>query len=153
MARISEKNPRFRSKDTICRDLAQVLNADLSYGTKFAVVSEITWVWSEFDGKHQGCKYWSSTALRSRLPNKHLVHEHIVPKKVIVNSLMNEVGRTPERIYDFLERFCIGVVVTKDEDTALNSAGLRSKMPEDWDGEDPWARYKAVGIQVEKLET
>lgn len=153
MARISEKNLRFRSKETICHDLAQVLNADFSYGTKFAVVSEITWVWSEFDGKHQGCKYWSSAALQSGLPNKHLVHEHIVPKKVIVDSLMNEVERTPEKIYEFLERFCIGVVVTKDEDISLNRAGLRSTMPKDWEGEDPWARYTAVGIQVEKLET
>ena len=45
------------------------------------------------------------------------------------------------------------MVVTKDEDISLNRAGLRSTMPKDWEGEDPWARYTAVGIQVEKLET
>ncbi|MDR9500401.1 MAG: hypothetical protein RI601_01255 [Desulfurivibrionaceae bacterium] len=153
MAKISEKNPRFRAKEAICNDLAQILSTDLSYGTKFAVVSEITWVWSEFDGKHKGCKYWSSKALTSGLPNRELVHEHIVPKRVLISSIINEIENTPDEIHEYLERFCIGVVVTKDEDALLNDAGLRSKMPAHWNGSDPWARYNEVGIRVEKLET
>ncbi|MWJ26727.1 hypothetical protein GPM19_00645 [Halomonas sp. ZH2S] len=153
MARISEKNARFRSKETICNDLARVLSADLSYGTKFAVVSEITWVWSEFDGKHKGCKYWSSKALQSGLPYRELVHEHIVPKKILINSIINDIENSPQKIYGFLQRFCVGVVVTRDEDFLLNAAGLRSKMPENWDGRDPWARYSEVEIRVEKLDT
>lgn len=43
---------------------------------------------------------------------------------------------------------CIGVVVTVEEDRALNAAGLRSRMPEGWDGRDVLARYRAVGIEV-----
>lgn len=150
MARISEKNRRFRSKKTICDDLEKILDSELSYGTKFAVVSEITWVWSEFNGKHQGCQFWSKEALQSGFPNKHLVHEHLVPKRVLVDAIIDEIEKTPDSIYDYLERFCIGVVVTKDEDARLNAAGLRSKMPENWDTKDPWARYNAVGIKVER---
>lgn len=148
MAKISVKNPRFRSKETICKDLSCVLSADLSYGTKFAVVSEITWVWSEFDGKHQGCEYWSEKALASGLPNNQLVHEHIVPKKILIDSIMNYVEKSPEAIYKYLDRFCIGAVVTKEEDNLLSENGLKSSMPDPWDG-DPWARYKHVGIIVQ----
>jgi hypothetical protein len=30
----------------------------------------------------------------------------------------------------------------------LDEAGYRSKMPENWNGRDPLARYKAVGIDT-----
>lgn len=148
MAKISEKNDRYRSKETICRDLAIVLGSELSYGTKFAVVSEVTWVWSEFHGKHQGCKHWSEKAKNSGLPNKELIHEHIVPKKVLINTLLNMKNPTPDEIFKYLQDYCIGVVVTKDEDSQLNQAKLKSEMPKSWDGNDPWARYKVVGINV-----
>lgn len=43
---------------------------------------------------------------------------------------------------------CVGVVVTVEEDRALNAAGMRSRMPEGWDRRDVFARYRAVGIEV-----
>jgi len=39
------------------------------------------------------------------------------------------------------------LLVTKDEHRRLNASGLRSKMPDDWDGENIWARYDAIGIE------
>lgn len=148
MARISEKNNRYRSKETICKDLAYVLSSEVSYGTKYAVVHEITWIWSEFNGKHQGCKYWSEKAINSGLTNKELIHEHIVPRKVMISALMNMENPTPDKIFNYLKKYCIGVVVTKEEDIRLNKAGLRSKMPNSWNEDDPWERYNLVGIKV-----
>ncbi|SEK16238.1 hypothetical protein SAMN05444746_12422 [Variovorax sp. OK212] len=39
-------------------------------------------------------------------------------------------------------------LVTKDEDQKLTEFRLRKSMPSDWDGKDPLARYKAIGIDV-----
>jgi len=39
-------------------------------------------------------------------------------------------------------------LVTLEEDARLRAAGLRSTMPDDWDGENVWARYEAVGIEL-----
>lgn len=148
MPKISEKNKRYRTKEQICKDLAYVLNSSLSYGTKFAVLSEITWVWTEFHGKYSGCKYWSEEALKIKNSQAQLIHEHVVPKKVLIGYLMEKTKLSAQEIYKFLEKFCIGVVITKDEDQKINNEGLRSKMPNDWDYEDPWARYKGLNINI-----
>ncbi|MFC5049110.1 hypothetical protein ACFPK9_00560 [Rubritalea spongiae] len=149
MARISEKNERFRTKQEICKDLSYVMqDPNLHIGTKLAVIDQIFWVWSEFNGKHKGCRFWSQEALDSGLENKGLVHEHIVPRKIVRERLRSLDDKSPDSIYQLLEQFCIGVVVTKAEDYKLNSLGLSSKMPSNWDGSDPWARHKAAGIKV-----
>ncbi len=149
MARISTKNIRFRPKDVICRDVSHVLrSAELHLGTKLAVIDQIFWVWSEFDGKHAGCNYWSKAAIESGLKNKGLVHEHLIPRKVVREMLLNLKDPSPEAVNDILERLCIGVVVTKEEDTRLNDLGLNSQMPPDWDQQNLWARYHAAGIEV-----
>ena len=148
MPKISAKNKRYRTKEQICKDLAFVLNSDLNYGTKFAVLSEITWVWTEFHGKYDGCKYWSDEALKIKNRQSMLIHEHVVPKKVLIDYLMGKQNLSPKEIYEFLEKFCIGVVVTKAEDQTINNIGLRSKMPSDWDFEDPWARYEGLNINI-----
>lgn len=148
IARISQKNDRFRTKDDICHDLSIILNSELSYGTKYCVAFEITWVWSEFSGKHEGCKYWSEEACKvweQQKPSvKGLIHEHLVPRKVLIHKLFSEINPSEQTIFNILDKFCIGVVVTKDEDSALNNAGLRSAMPSGWSGKDPWERYTNI---------
>jgi len=149
MARISPSNARYRDKPTICRDVAVILRADLSYGTKYSVVSEVTWVWSEFNGKLEGCRYWSEAALAAS--GAPLIHEHVVPKSVIISRLFALSEPTPDAVKDVLEQLCIGVVVTKHENLPRNALGLRSVMPADWCGANPWARYEAAGITVVDL--
>jgi len=51
-------------------------------------------------------------------------------------------------IKNILRRFCIGAVVTAEEDQTLNKLGLRAKMPEGWDGKYPWARYRVAKIEI-----
>jgi hypothetical protein len=148
MPRIPESNLRFRTKEQICADVSTVLRSSLHYGTKYAVLSEVTWVWSEFNGKYVGCKYWSKAAWRLRGGDEKLVHEHLVPKKEIIGQLVQLKNPSPESVREVLERFCIGVVVTAEEDQRLNKLGLRAKMPEGWDGQDPWARYVVAKIKV-----
>ena len=155
LARISKKNRRFRTKEKICRDLSIILRNEsrLSYGTQFAVLYEVIWVWSEFDGKHKGCKHWSKKALKAQSEGRsmtELIHEHLVPRKLLIKELFEMSDPSSKKIYEYLNEYCIGVIITKDEDSKLNNAGLRSEMPKNWDGH-PWARYKEVGIVVERI--
>ena len=147
MARISEKNPRYRTKRQIASDIAVILNADISYGTKYAVLNEVVWVWSEFYGKHKGCP-WISVEAAKVADERALIHEHVVPKKQLITALFALCDATPDVIYDYLQSHCIGVLVTKDEDERLRKAKFTSSMPADWDQEDVWARNKNVGIEV-----
>ena len=152
MARIAKRNRRFRSKDEICRDIAFILSAPVSYGTKFAVLADVVWVWSEFNGKIEGCPFWSRSAARRKSDRKQLMHEHAVPKRVVVEMLFSLKVPTESSVHTVLNHYCIGVVVTREEDAKLTQLGLRSRMPKDWDGSDPWARYAKANIFVVRLK-
>lgn len=148
MARVSEKHPCYRTREQICEDVARVLRSSLSYGTKHAVLANAVWVWSEFEGKIKGCSRWSRAA-RSNPTIKGLIHEHVVPKSVLIRMLFDLSNPTTEAVAGILDRFCIGVVVTRDEDKRLTQAGVRRRMPDDWDGRDVWVRHRLAGIDIE----
>ena len=72
--------------------------------------------------------------------------EHVVPQMYIVNMLMDMHTVNRNNVKLILEKYFHVLLVTKEEHQKLNASGLRSTMPEDWDGENIWARYEAVGI-------
>jgi hypothetical protein len=149
MARIARTSLLYRSKKRICSDLAAVLSSStLHLGTKQAVVDQALWVWSEFDGKYAGCPRWSECARKSGLNGKGLIHEHVVPRKVVRAKLYAIRKPTAGSVYRVMQYWCIGAVILKSEDERLNDKGLNSKMPDDWDGHDRLARYKKVGISL-----
>lgn len=149
MARIARSSPLYRSKKRICADLAAVLSSTtLHLGTKQAVVDQALWVWSEFDGKHAGFTRWSVEARASGLTSKGLIHEHVVPRKMVRAKLYAIRIPTAGAVRRVLQYWCIGAVILKAEDASLNKAGLNSKMPDDWDGRDRLARYGEVGIEI-----
>ena len=149
MARISERNARYRTRDEICRDVSLILQDErLHVGTKYAVVDQVLWVWSEFDGKHVGCRYWSVAAKATESRREGLIHEHLVPREVVRQKIFGLRNPTQEAVRRTLKTWCVGVVVTKTEDEKLNNLGLRSSMPLDWNRRDKWARYKAAEIAI-----
>jgi hypothetical protein len=155
MGRINEKHLRYRSKETIAQDVACVLSTPISYGTQFAVISEVCWVWTEFFGKYNGCPYWSKRAIEVRAanPKAKLKHEHVVPKRVVAKMLFDLKSPTQEVVRNILDKFLIGVVVTEKEDYLLNCEFRDSMPPEFFDRanpsyHDPWLRYKRCGIEV-----
>ena len=160
MAKISERNRRFRTKEQIADDVAYILNSPVSYGTKFAVLAEITWVWTEFFGKYTGCPYWSGQALM--LPSKGLekacTHEHVVPKQVVIDRLFALQAPTASDVYNLLDTFLIGCIVTTEEDKKLNAAGYNHKMPTEFYDpahpgyNNPWLRYINCGIAWQKVD-
>lgn len=150
MARISERNLRYRTKPQLAEDLCKVLCSDLHYGTKFCVLSEATWVWSEFYGKHKGCPWRSKKAMNIE-DLRTLIHEHAVPKKELIEKLFELKSPSPRKVFNLMEKFCIGVLITKEEDRNLREAKLTNKMPECWDGNNVWARYEQVGIVAQQV--
>lgn len=136
----------IRTKNEIARDVAFVLGAPLHRHTKSVVIDNALWCWSGIDGKYDGCKHWTKAAWSICGQRRELRHEHVVPKKVMINHLLEGKTWNAAGIKNYFEAFCIGVVVTREEDLKLNKMGLRSKMPSNWDGQDPWARYRAAGL-------
>lgn len=78
--------------------------------------------------------------------NTNLIKDHIVPIKVIHKILQTDTKRTEEDIELLLKKYYRIGVITKNEDQMLNSFQLKSKMPDDWDGDDIYARYKRANI-------
>jgi hypothetical protein len=147
VGRIAIKNPRYRTREEIVDDVCEALRHErLSWAAKAAVITDAVWCWTEFDGKLEGCRWWSVEALRSRRSPKQLRHEHVVPKNIVVKQLSELAPISREAILSLFESLCVGAVVTKSEDKVLSSHGLRSRMPDGWDGSDIWARYRVAGI-------
>ena len=85
-------------------------------------------------------------------PDSECVVEHVMPQMEIVNSLMEMRPLTKAGVINLLTDRLRVMVVTRDEHARLNSSGLRSKMPLDWDGSDVFARYAAIGIEFTPTE-
>ena len=154
MGRVSCKSPRYRTKERMVEDVVFVLNvpeSTLSYGAKFAVLKNACWAWTEFDGKYEGCRYWSKKAADD--PTAQCIHEHAVPRSVVIEMLCALDDATSTKVREILERFLFGVVVTLGQDKQLNST-YRSTMPPDFsnpghsDFHDPWLRYRKSNIEV-----
>jgi hypothetical protein len=148
MARISERNELYRTKAEIASDVAFALRTDaLHLAAKRAIIDQAIWVWSEFDGKYDGCPYWSPDAIRAQKNGEQLIHEHPVPRKVIRTKLFALRKPSPDNVFRLLKKLCVGVVLSKKEDALLNKLGLRAAMPSGWNETDIWARYTEAKIK------
>lgn len=110
------------------------------------LLSTMLWKFSEADGAKHGNKRWTSDAIEcfaKDMLTKNLIHEHTIPRRVLIEELMSLKSTSPSLIHDFLSRYCFATVVTKDEDELLRKAGLNSKMPIGWtfSNGDVMARY------------
>lgn len=88
------------------------------------------------------------TLFKAGDPSIRLMVDHAVPITVLVRMLFEGVIEIEaSNIHDFLRQFYRLGVITIEEDTKLNKIGLRSKMPDDWNGNDPFSRYVSINIQ------
>ena len=88
---------------------------------------------------------WENNIAAKVKPRKGLVLEHAIPRIILYEELLKQ---KPDfnSVLEFQKQFIHRAYVTKAEDRLLDSKGLRSHMPPDWDGKDVWARHTAVGI-------
>ncbi|AMV18892.1 hypothetical protein [Planctomyces sp. SH-PL14] len=152
---------QYHSKDEIIRDVTFILTAPVADPTKGAVLKRAMWYWTEFDGKHGGCRYWTARARRVYLKRttttrgawkKQLRHEHVVPRKVIREKLLSLEPPTEDAVRDIFERFVIAAVIHCKEDARLRKK-LQSSMPPGFSDpaspgyQEPWLRYQACRIK------
>jgi hypothetical protein len=80
--------------------------------------------------------------VKHRSPSK-LVHEHAVPRKVLVRHLLSH-DLEESLVTALLEEYCFGVIVTASQDREAFGGELRSEMPSGWhfgDSRGALARY------------
>jgi len=85
----------------------------------------------------------------ARISDSKCEVEHAVPRSVIINLLLDIANPTEGKIRHCLEKYYRVCLVTKGEHENLSKLKLRSKMPDNWDRKDPYARYKVAGIRVD----
>lgn len=81
-------------------------------------------------------------------PKQKSIHEHTVPFKIVRDKLLDLNDVTIESVSETLDKFHIVSRISIEEDQKLKNANLNTKMPEGWDGINPFARYEAVGILI-----
>jgi len=114
-----------------------------------ALREPIHFLWERRRGsKLQSPQFRSKAAAGLKFQNGQLVYDHAVPFRYLQEELLSLHQPSTNKIAEVLNRFETTVLITKDEDNQLNAAGFNRKMPPDWNGEDPLARYKAVGIEI-----
>ncbi|NRY64160.1 hypothetical protein [Clostridium beijerinckii] len=161
-----KEDKKFRTREEMICDSIFIIKAPLTYATKYAMIDNICWSWTEYNGKYKGCEYWSEGALKllNELKKdnekidyqKHFRHEHIVPRKILIDKILSLTNLNEEIYKNILNKFMIGTVVTVSEDENLNSLGYRQKMPVEFfeinspEYENEWLRYKKANIIVKK---
>lgn len=76
--------------------------------------------------------------------------EHAIPVKLTRDEMLAAARSsiTPAKLKSINSQMVI-VICSKAEDKILRDAKLNSKMPDGWDGSDPFARYRKAGIVLE----
>ena len=157
--RFKKSDKRFRTRQQIAADVATILNADVTFGTKWSMIDKAMWAWTVFDGKFIGCPRWTQMAILRYVDcggkrgwKKHLRHEHIVPRSVVSKLVLDLPSPTAASVFDLFTQLVIGCVVDRTEDAVLNK--YRSSMPAEFDDpahadyRNPWLRYERCGITV-----
>lgn len=91
------------------------------------------WMITEVDGKYN-VRYVSKGVLETS-GKKQLRHEHVYPRKFIIDSLF----MNPENYSQIIDEYAIACIVTKEEHDILDNKT------------DGWERYKRAEIQVVDL--
>lgn len=106
-------------------------------------------VWSVAQAKSNPDHPASREALRierTLWTGSNVTVEHAVPIRVLYDAFIDAANHV--EMAAVINAYHVAVV-TKEEDKRLREAGLAAKMPTGWAwGDDPFARWQAVGICV-----
>lgn len=150
-------------RQELANNLSIILNTDgVNEKTKINAINYAIYNWTEANGKYEGNEFWSFEAYENYCYVKNranqLVHEHIVPRKIIRDKVMELPSKDALSLYLLFDQFVIAAVITKEEDDLFrqlyDGQKLVSKMPLEFTDEqnsiyynNPWARYLKVNSQ------
>jgi hypothetical protein len=157
-----KKDSSVEIRKQLMEDLSLILsNERLTIKGKNNAINFAIYNWTEANGKYEGNQYWSFNAYESHAYNKtranQLVHEHVVPRKVVREMINSLTQKDSLSLYLLFEAVVIAAVITKEEDDLFRNKydgrKLRSDMPKEYYDlqkgrevwyKNPWARYYAV---------
>jgi hypothetical protein len=116
-----------------------------------ALREPIYFLWTCRSGRNKAARaqFRSKAAIGLIYGKGKLIFDHAVPFKYLQAELLKLSEISTDSVRLVLDSFpSAGVLITKEENQRLNEAGLQSAMPPNWNGADPFARYKAVGIEI-----
>lgn len=114
-----------------------------------ALREPVHFLWERRAGpKFKVAKFRSRAALGVSAGQGKLVYDHAVPFRYLQAELLSLAEVTPETVEPVLNRYGVVVIITSEDDALLSAAGYAHRMPKDWNGLDPLARYKAVGLEL-----
>jgi hypothetical protein len=115
-----------------------------------ALREPVHFLWERrFGSKMRAAKYRSIGARGLKFGTGNLVYDHAIPFRFLQQKLMSWDPDGGEALEAILARYDTVVLISKEENAKLNSAGLGRTMPDGWDKTEPLARYRAVGIELE----
>lgn len=82
---------------------------------------------------------------------KGLIREHMIPKNMYYKTIVQESENntlTVEKISKILNKYYWTCLVVKEAENRILDKYYKSKMPDDWDGMNIFARYDKVSIEV-----
>ncbi len=80
-----------------------------------------------------------------------VVAEHMIPISVMLSTKIyvdHGAARETGDLVELVAAYSGMALITKAEDKKLRIEKLQKRMPIGWDGNNPFARYEAVGIVV-----
>jgi hypothetical protein len=102
--------------------------------------------------KECAAKYRSEKSKGRSFGKRKLNYDHAIPFRYLQDKLLKLTDVTPVSVAKVLEDFCVTALIKPEEHRLLSRRGLGKGMPEGWNGHDPLARYKAVGIKMVRNE-
>jgi hypothetical protein len=119
-----------------------------SYAKALREPVHFLWERRKEKNKERAVRFRSKNTVGLYVGSGELRYDHAVPFKYLQYALLELSDITIESVHYVLSQYGLVVFITKEEDAVLNRAALRSKMPKNWDGIDPFFRYKSVGIEI-----
>lgn len=79
--------------------------------------------------------------------------DHAVPVHVVCDLILGVKDLDRRKLLKIIEDWLVTVELTAQEHKeAMQKCGLSRRMPSDWDGVDPLARYRVAGIQLLRMQ-
>lgn len=72
--------------------------------------------------------------------------EHVIPLNTVGRILISKSPFDDHELLELLNDLVIPCLISLDQNDRLKTAGVNEKIPMDWDGTDPWARYKRAKL-------
>lgn len=127
-----------RRASAACLAAAVLATDGLTDAHRRYALDKAIWLYTEADGK-SNTRFRSAAAVDVRDP-KLLNHEHVIPRRVLIDEMLAEPGRCAE-----IMAKAVGCVVLREENRRLTEQD-RAKP-----GLEGWERYRVAGIEIVDL--